>query len=203
MDKSVTFELLRGEDFTMFFSMGVLQIVIEVLAILLSLLLLIFITAFFYFCCYKLQNIGESKEEQLLSLVEEQGRNSKKNKLTVFVVENERKSKQQKDLENIKILNKKSDELSKLIENHKILQKKRDRLQRLIKGGSTNVNADFEPKKYQFPLIHSFEDESEKQEEVSRNSYLNIAAKERDLLFDPRYSIPLRKYKDLIDKCKV
>ena len=86
--KSVAFLLSKGEDLTMFFSMGVLQIVIEALAILLTLLLITFSSAFFYFCCYKLQNVRAARKDKVLSLAK-QGWEYETDKPTIFFMENE------------------------------------------------------------------------------------------------------------------
>ena len=107
--KSVAYLLSKGEDLTMFFSMGVLQIVIEALAILLTLLLITFGSAFFYFCCYKLQNITEAKTDKVLSLAE-QGWEYEREKSTVFLVENEKLFMRENKSEDMKILQKKREQ---------------------------------------------------------------------------------------------
>ena len=187
----------------MFFSMGVLQIVIEALAILLTLLLITFASAFFYFCCYKLQNVRAAKKDKVLSLAE-QGWEYETDKPTVFFVENERQLLRGKESENMKILQKKSDKLNKLMENLKILQKKRDLLRKL-NSRSKNVyivqkTGDPQGEKSK----SSSEGENEKPGEVSPTTYSkNTYENEREVLFDPRFAIPLWKYQELIEQCRI
>ena len=145
----------KGADLTMFFSMGVLQIVIEILTILLTLLLITFTSAFLYFCCYKLRNVGAEKEphEKVLSL-SRQGWECEIETPSVFLVENERESMREKKSEKLGILQKKSDKLSIIIENLKVLQKKREFL-RTLKKRNKNVyivkSTGVSPEKSQIP----------------------------------------------------
>ena len=183
----------------MFFSMGVLQIVIEALAILLTLLLITFASAFFYFCCYKLQNVREAKKDKVLSLAE-QNWEYERDKPTVFFVENERQLLRENESENMKILQKKSDKLNKLMENLKILQKKRDFLRKL-NSRSKNV---YIVQKTGDPQGEKSKFSSEGENEESQTAYLkNIYENERERLFDPRFAIPLWKYQELIEQCRI
>ena len=108
----------------------------------------------------------------------------------------------------MKILQKKSDKLSKVMDNLKILQKKRDLLRKLNKR-SKNVyivqrTGDPSGEKSKFSSALPFESENEDPEEVSQASYSkNIYENERDVLFDPRFAIPLRKYQELIEQCRI
>ena len=175
----------------MFFSMGILQIVMEYLAILLTLLLITYITACLYFCCYKLRNIGASKENKMLCLVEQGWWSEKENNQTVFLVENERQSRRIKEWDHMNTLQSKTNKLSNLMENLEILQKKREILRKLKKRSKDVYNVQ----------------KTEKPGEVSLTSYLNFTDKEREIQYDPRNKIPLsimdKRYQELIEKCKI
>lgn len=171
--------------------MGILQIVIEFLAILLTLLLITYITACLYFCCYKLRDIGASKEDKMLCLAEQSLASEKENHQTVFLVENEIQSRRRKEWEHMNTLQSKKNKLSNLMENLKILQKKREMLRKLKKRCKDGYNVQ----------------KNEKPEEVSLTSYLNFTDKEREKQYDPRNKIPLSimdiRYQELIEKCKI
>ena len=160
----------------MFFSMGILQIVIELLAILLTLLLITYISASLYFCCYKLRNIGASKEDKMLCLVEE-GLTLKKDSdhQTVFLIENERQSRRIKEWEHMTTLQNKKNKLNNLMENLKVLLKKREILRKLKKRSKDVYNIR----------------KPENSGEVALTSYLNIADKEKVAHSDPRQRVPL------------
>ena len=184
--------------------MGVLQIVIEALAILLTLLLITFGSAFFYFCCYKLQNVRAAKKDKVFSIAE-QGWEYETDKPTVFFVENEQQLLREKESEDMKILQKKSDKLSKLMDNLKILQKKRDLLRKLNRRSNVYIvqkTGDPPEEKQKFPF--EGENEDPYPGEVSKTSYSkNIYENEREVLFDTRLAIPLWKCQELIEKCKI
>ena len=160
----------------MFFSMGILQIVIELLAILLTLLLITYISASLYFCCYKLRNIGSSKEDKMLCLVEE-GLTLKKdsNPQTVFLIENETQSRRIKEWDHMTTLQNKKNKLNNLMENLKVLLKKREILRKLKKRSKDVYNIR----------------KPENSGEVALTSYLNIADKEKVAHSDPRQRVPL------------
>ena len=138
----------------------------------------------------------------------EQNWECERDKPTVFLVENERQIIQEEESENMKILQKKSDKLSKLMDNLKILEKKRDLLRKLS-SRSKNVyivqkTGDPPGEKSKFSSALPFEGENEKPEEVSQTSCLkNIYENEREVLFDPRFAIPLWKYQELIEQCRI
>ena len=106
------------------------------------------------------------------------------------------------------ILQNKSDKLGKLMDNMKILQKKRDLLRKLNKRSKNVyiVQKNDEPpgEKSKFSSSLPFEVEYEDPEEVSQTSCLkNIYENEREVLFDPRFAIPLWKYQELIEQCRI
>ena len=191
----------------MFFSMGVLQIVIEMLAILLTLLLITFTSAFFYFCCSKLRNFGAAKQQQdKVLILSKQGWECEIETPSVFLVENEREPMREKKSEKMEFLQKKSDKLSIIIENLKVLQKKRDIL-RTLKKRNKNVyivkKTGVLPEKSQIPSARSIEPENEKPGKKSQTSYTNLYENEREVLFDPKFAIPLWKYQELIEKSTI
>ena len=174
----------------MFFSMGVLQIVIEMLAILLTLLLITFTSAFFYFCCYKLRNFGAVKQQQdKVLILSKQGWECEIETPSVFLVENEREPMREKKSEKMEVLQKKRDILRTL--------KKRNKNVYIVK--KTGVL----PEKSQIPSARSIEPENEKPGKKSQTSYTNLYENEREVLFDPKFAIPLWKYQELIDKSTI
>ena len=72
--------------------MGALQIMVEFLATLLSLLLITYISAFLYFCCHKLFKNGITKNTEN-DIVKYVGDGGNANTKTVFLIENERQLK--------------------------------------------------------------------------------------------------------------
>ena len=103
----------------------------------------------------------------------------------------------------MKILQKKSDKLSKLMDKLKVLQKKRDLLRKLNKRSNVYIvqktgNPSGEKSKF------SSEGENEDPGKVSQIAYSkNIYENEREVLFDPRFAIPLWKYQELIEQCRI
>ena len=121
-------------------------------------------------------------------------------KPTVFFVENEQQLLREKESEDMKILQKKSDKLSKLMDNLKILEKKRDLLRKLS-SRSKNV---YIVQKTGDPPGEKSKFSSKGENEESPTAYTkNIYENEREVLFDPRFAIPLWKYQELIEQCRI